>query len=202
MTAAVETARGPVDVGALGTTLMHEHIFILSPEVQQNFTVEWDEEREVYDAAERLNQLKTAGIDTLVDLTVLGLGRYIPRIQRVAARTSLNIVVATGLYTYDELPLFFHVRGPGTVLGGPEVLTDLFVRDITEGILDTGVKAAILKCATDEKGITPGVERCCGPWRWPIGPPARRSRPIPTLHHDGALSSRTFSNVKVSICVG
>ena len=35
----------------------------------------------------------------------------------------------------------------------------MFVRDIEEGIADTGIKAGILKCATDEPGITPGVER-------------------------------------------
>jgi phosphotriesterase-related protein len=45
------------------------------------------------------------------------------------------------------------------MLGGPEPLTEMFVRDIREGIAGTGVKAAILKCATDEPGITPGVER-------------------------------------------
>jgi phosphotriesterase-related protein len=158
-TAVVATARGPVEAGDLGVTLMHEHIFITSPEVRQNFPVEWDEEAEIGNAIDRLNELKASGVDTLVDLTVLGLGRYIPRIQRVAAGTALNIVVATGLYTYDDLPMFFHFRGPGTAFGGPETLTDLFVRDITEGILDTGVKAAILKCATDVKGVTPGVER-------------------------------------------
>src|SRR5437773_5391757 len=38
-------------------------------------------------------------------------------------------------------------------------MTDMFVRDIEHGIADTGVKAAILKCATDEPGVTPGVER-------------------------------------------
>jgi phosphotriesterase-related protein len=35
----------------------------------------------------------------------------------------------------------------------------MFVTDIEQGIKDTGVKAAILKCATDEKGVTHGVER-------------------------------------------
>ena len=35
----------------------------------------------------------------------------------------------------------------------------MFVRDIDEGIAGTGIKAAILKCATDEPGVTPGVER-------------------------------------------
>ena len=38
-------------------------------------------------------------------------------------------------------------------------MTDMFIRDIEQGIADTGIKAAILKCATDEPGVTPGVER-------------------------------------------
>src|SRR5205085_5015482 len=56
-------------------------------------------------------------------------------------------------------PFYFHFQGPGTELGGPEIMAEMFVRDITEGIANTGVKAAILKCATDRPGVTPGVER-------------------------------------------
>ena len=55
--------------------------------------------------------------------------------------------------------MYFSLRGPGTLLDGPEIMTDMFVGDITEGIAGTGIKAAILKCATDEPGVTPGVER-------------------------------------------
>ena len=44
-------------------------------------------------------------MDSIVDLTVIGLGRYIPRIARIAAATDINIVVATGLYTYNDVPL-------------------------------------------------------------------------------------------------
>jgi phosphotriesterase-related protein len=94
-----------------------------------------------------------------VDLTVIGLGRYIPRIQRIAEQTRIHIIVATGLYTYCDLPFYFHFRGPGTVLDGPELMTEMFVRDIREGIAGTGVKAGILKCATDEPGVTKDVER-------------------------------------------
>jgi len=83
---------------------------------------------------------------------VIGLGRCIPRIQRVNAETDINIVAATGLYTYNEVPFYFHYRGPGTPLDGEEPMVDMFVHDITEGIADTGVKAAILKCTTDELG--------------------------------------------------
>jgi phosphotriesterase-related protein len=156
----VQTVRGPVaDPGA---TLMHEHIFGLSPEILWNWPdipEGWDLERRAREAAGRLNALKAAGVDTIVDLTVVGLGRYVPAVQRVAERTDVNIVVATGLYTYDALPPYFGNRGPGTLFGGPDRLAEFFVRDITDGIGRTGVRAGMLKCATGRPGITPGVER-------------------------------------------
>jgi phosphotriesterase-related protein len=156
----INTVKGSVDAGSLGTTLMHEHVFVLSPEIMANFGSQyWDEELRVADAIEKLKALKAKGVDTIVDLTVIGLGRYIPRVQRVAADSPVNIVAATGVYTYNDVPMFFNFRGPGTLLDGPEVMTEMFVRDIEEGIEDTGVKASILKCATDEQGLTPGVER-------------------------------------------
>ena len=158
--ATVETVKGSIETPALGVTLMHEHVFVLSTEILQNFPATWgDEEKRVADAITRLGELKSRGVDTIVDLTVIGLGRYIPRIKRVADATELNIVVATGVYTYNDVPMYFHFQGPGTTLGGPELMTDMFVKDIEEGIAGTGVKAAILKCATDEPGVTPGVER-------------------------------------------
>jgi phosphotriesterase-related protein len=158
--AQVNTVRGPIDTAGLGTTLMHEHVFILTTEITQNYPETWGEEanREA-DAIQRLNELKARGVDTIVDLTVIGLGRYIPRIARIAAATELNIVVATGIYTYNDVPMYFSIRGPGALADGPEIMTDMFVRDIDEGITDTGIKAGILKCATDKPGITRGVER-------------------------------------------
>jgi phosphotriesterase-related protein len=156
----VNTVRGAIDTADLGVTLMHEHVFVLSPEILANYPEVWgDEATREADAIRRLNELKARGVDTIVDLTVIGLGRYIPRIVRVAAATDIQIVVATGVYTYNDVPMYFHFLGPGTDLGGPETMTDMFVRDIETGIADTGIKAAILKCATDRPGVTPGVER-------------------------------------------
>src|ERR1700704_122437 len=101
--ALVNTVRGEIDTAQLGVTLMHEHVFVLSTEIMQNFPEPWgDEEKRVGDAITRLNELKARGVDTIVDLTVIGLGRYIPRIQRVAAATEINIVAATGIYTYND----------------------------------------------------------------------------------------------------
>ena len=156
----IETARGAVDATALGVTLMHEHVFVLDTEIMQNYPEEWGSEDErVEGAIVRMNELKSRGVDSIVDLTVTGLGRYLPRIERIAAQTQLNILVATGIYTYNELPFYFQFRGPNTVFGGPELMADMFVRDIESGIGETKVRAAVLKCATDSPGLTPGVER-------------------------------------------
>lgn len=156
----VGSVRGPVAVDQLGTTLMHEHVFVLTPDVMANYGGDWwEEEERVTDAVEKLRALKAAGIDTLVDPTVIGLGRYIPRIQRVNEQVDINIIVATGLYTFDEIPHYFHYRGPGALFDGPELMTKLFVRDITEGIGDTGVRAAFLKCVVEQRGLTEGQQR-------------------------------------------
>ena len=158
--ATVETVRGAIDTSELGRVLMHEHVFVISVEMQQNRPEEWgDEDARVADAVRRLSELATAGVGTIVDPTAFGLGRYIPRIARVAASIELNIVVATGLYTFNDLPHYFTRRTPGSGPGGSDPMVDLFVRDITEGIAGTGIKAGIIKCATDRPGVTPGVER-------------------------------------------
>lgn len=190
---AISTVRGPLDTGALGPTLMHEHVFVLSTEIMQNYPEPWgDEEQRVSDAVKRLNELKAAGIDTIVDLTVTGLGRYIPRIQKIAEQTDLNIVVATGLYTYNDVPHYFHFRGPGTLLDGPELMTEMFVRDIREGIAETGVKAAILKCATDEPGVTPGVERVLR-----AVAKAHRETGVPISTHTHAATERGLEQQRI-----
>ena len=163
--ALVETVRGPVEAAELGTTYMHEHIFVLNPDVQQNYPQEWgSEDDRVADAVTKLTALAASGVRTIVDPTVIGLGRYIPRIARIAEQVpELNIVVATGCYTYDDVPFFFHYRGPALneALGMelPDPMVDMFVADITEGIAGTGVKAGMLKCAIDAQGMTAGVER-------------------------------------------
>jgi phosphotriesterase-related protein len=161
----VETVRGPIDTSELGRTYMHEHIFVLTADVQQNYPSEWgNEDERVADAVAKLRALSDQGIRTIVDPTVIGLGRYIPRIQRVAEQVpELHIVAATGCYTYDDVPWFFHYRGPAlsAVVGvdRPDPMVDMFVKDLTDGIAGTGVKAAFLKCAIDHKGMTRGVAR-------------------------------------------
>lgn len=187
----LNTAGGAIDTGDLGVTLMHEHVFIQSPDISANYPEVWgDEGKREADAVVRLNELKSRGVDSIVDLTVIGMGRYIPRIERIAAQTDINIIVATGVYTYNDVPMFFHFSGPDTPLGEPMV--DMFVRDITTGIADTGIKAAILKCATDEPGVTPGVERVLR-----AVAQAHRETGVPISTHTHAATKRGLDQQRI-----
>mgnify|MGYP003617248997 CR=1 FL=1 len=156
--AQVPTVTGSIDTADLGPTLMHEHVFVISPEIIQNYGDYWDVEERIADGVAKLSDLAARGIRSIVDPTVIGLGRYLPWVQRVAEQVDLQIVAATGLYTYNDVPFYFHYRG-FIFDTDPDPMVEMFVKDITEGIADTGVKAGIIKCATDVDGLTPGVER-------------------------------------------
>ena len=200
----VHTAGGEIEISALGRTLMHEHIFVFSNESNQNYPETWgDEDAGNHDAVRKLRNLKSGGIDSIVDMTVLGLGRNVPRIRRIAAQVDLNILVATGIYICNDPTLYSRsgISGDGT--DPSETLTEMFVRDIQEGIADTGVRAAILKCATDVQGITPAAEqslRAVARAHRITG--TSRFQRIPTPGPGEVSSSSVFSKRKVSICPG
>lgn len=194
----VPTVTRDIDASALGATLMHEHIFVLSPEINQNWPETWgDEDSRVQDAIRRLRALKSSGIDSLADMTVLGLGRNIPRIQRIASRVDLNILVATGIYVCDALPAFFQFRNSDSPSDSPQMMMDMFVRDIRDGIAGTGVRAALLKCATDIRGMTSAAEQC-----FRAVAQERPFRRIPKPILGAVWSSSAFSGRKASIYPG
>jgi phosphotriesterase-related protein len=148
----VETMTGPISTTELGFTLMHEHIIVQSEGMANNFPGVWDRKAVLEKALEMLTALKAEGVDTLVDLTVLGLGRDVPLLLPIVRQAGIQVITATGLYTFNDLPTFFRNRDANE-------MADLFVGDILEGIQGTKIKAAILKCATDAPGVTPGVEK-------------------------------------------
>jgi len=149
---AVETMSGPISTADLGFTLMHEHIFLRSEGVEHQFPFVWDQQAELDHAVEMLSALKARGVDTIVDPTVLGSGRDVPLLLPVVNQAGIQVIAATGIYTLNELPYYFQGRSV-------DRMADVFVHDITQGIQGTDVKAGVLKCATGEPGVTPGVEK-------------------------------------------
>ena len=91
----------------------------------------------------------------------------VARVRRIAEATTVNIIVSTGIYTWNDLPAFFSVTGPGSHWGGPEIIDDFFVDDIDISNPDNaasvatrcGVDAAAARAAIDDLEIKDALKK-------------------------------------------
>ena len=112
----------------------------------------YDEAAELDAALEAVAAAKAKGVQTIIDATAMFGGRDVRFMKRVADETAVRIVACTGIYSYDYLPHYFENRDV-------DAMADHFVADIEDGIQGTDIKAAFLKCAADEPGVTENVEK-------------------------------------------
>src|SRR4051812_17024869 len=148
----VETVEGAIDERELGTVLVHEHVRFRDEAVAENWPRAYDGDAELTAAVDAVSDAMRRGVDTIVDPTAMFGGRDVPFMQRVANETGVKLVACTGIYTYDFLPHYFQNRSE-------DQMAALFVADIVDGIQGTDAKAAFIKCAADEPGVTPNIEK-------------------------------------------
>jgi phosphotriesterase-related protein len=147
---AVETVHGPIDAADLGFTLSHEHVLVSLGEDARHYPWRFDWPATRATVVRELREAKDGGVDTLIDLTTPDLGRDVTFVRDVAAEAGINVVVATGLWR--DIPRSFWNRDI-------DEIADIFVREITEGIGETGIKAGVIKVANDMGGVTAEAER-------------------------------------------
>src|SRR5579884_1216617 len=150
--ATVQTTGGRIDVEQLGLTLIHEHFFSSDEAVSAQWPHIRDRETEHRLALESAEAVKSHGVKTVVEPTAMLLGRDVQASKRLADESGLQIVLCTGIYTYDHLPQFLLNRGE-------DFIASLFVHDIQNGIQGSEVKAAFIKCAADEPGVNERIEK-------------------------------------------
>jgi phosphotriesterase-related protein len=155
----VQTVTGPCAPEELGITLVHEHLMVGWPGWEAEAPADRAARREhVARCVDRLAELHDLGVRTLVDPCPIDLGRDVAFMGEVAARSRVRIVCATGLYKEDmgATAYFKFRRQFGDALGE---MRDVFVREVTEGIGDTGIRAGVIKVATGAGRITPYEEQ-------------------------------------------
>lgn len=150
--ATVETVCGRIDVRALGLTLIHEHFFSSDEAVSAQWPHVRDFAHEFELALAAAKSVMAVGVETVVEPTAMLLGRDVRASQRLAEETGLQLLACTGIYTYDYLPEYLRNRSEAFI-------SQLFVHDIEHGIQGTDIKAAFIKCAADEPGVTERVEK-------------------------------------------
>ena len=124
----------------MGFTLMHEHVRVGWGPMYQQYPELFDHPHQLSRAVEKLSAARAAGVKTIVDLTPIDLGRDASFIREAAMMSGLQVIVATGFYY--AVPFSYIIRPDSDMVA-------LFVRDITEGISTTGVRAGVIKCATE-----------------------------------------------------
>ena len=145
----VNTVLGPVDSADLGFTLSHEHITLGAAGTAAAYPGFQDLDAIKDAASEALAQAYAGGVRTIIDVTTLDLGRDIPLMQEVSRRSGVHAIPCTGN----------HLAIPRIFWGAPvDKVAALFIKEIEDGIEDTGVKAGIIKVASDRGGVTENEE--------------------------------------------
>jgi phosphotriesterase-related protein len=145
--AAINTATGTCAPKDLGFTLIHEHLSAGFPGWEFD-NVGFDRKKEIATAVDRLKEIKNLGVNSIVDPCPMELGRDPEFAAEAADKSGVRVVVATGLYN-EALGIPPHFRSLP-----PDAIAEVYVRELTEGIGKTGIKAGIIKTAT---GGIPGM---------------------------------------------
>jgi phosphotriesterase-related protein len=152
----VMTVLGPIPAEKLGVTLIHEH-------PSAGFQG-WYADLSVapYDAKlvetrwiKILNELKALGVKTVVCPEMAGMGRRDPIVLRNASiKTGIHTVMGTGLYWEGQGASRYYnfLRANGRNIG--QDIYELFIREITAGVEETGVKAGIIKLGSSDPHMT------------------------------------------------
>ncbi|MEV6755175.1 phosphotriesterase [Streptomyces sp. NPDC051214] len=137
----VRTVLGDVDPVVLGTCDAHDHLFLSSPQLPGQ---ELDSPAA---AAQELAAFREAGGESLIQWTPHGMGRRADELPELSRTSGVRLVAATGLHQAEHYTpeLLERLRTVG--------LADLFAREISKGIADTGVRAGLIKVAGGFHGL-------------------------------------------------
>jgi phosphotriesterase-related protein len=178
----VSTMTGLVPCDSLGLTLMHEHLLWFGgPRLEDpGYTpIPEDKRQESVDfAVSLLRAAARVGVKTLVDLTP---HRPIDLYQQIAARSSVRIVPPTGFYRRAKIPKYL------AEIEDEKKMEDLMLRDATEGIGGTKIRAGIMKIASESSPLTDWERKV-----FRAAARVQKATNVPIATHDGAGAREQF----------
>lgn len=146
----VTTVLGDVEPEELGITLTHDHILVDGWGLRQLYDAILDDEQI---ALSELVRFREAGGGTICDPTNVGLGRDPEALARLSRASGVQIVMGAGWYREVVYPSAITTTSTAD-------LAAILVREITEGVGETGIRPGFIGEIGTERGhVTPHQER-------------------------------------------
>ncbi len=141
----IRTILGDIGADKLGMTLAHEHFIVNLNRVRK------DGVSYILDVEEVVPEIEKAmaqGIDAAFEVTTIDLGRDVLKLKKISELTGLKIVCSTGFYLSEYHPAWLDDASK-------EEIAAIYIRELTEGIDDTGIRAGfIAEIASSNAGFT------------------------------------------------
>lgn len=147
---------GPVSGDQLGQTLIHEHmVFAYLSHFADESVAPYDRKAVEAKCLKMLEDVKALGVKTVVDPSMCDIGGRDPiLLKKLAKKSGLNIIVATGLYWEGEGGSGYYKWNQRVGRNIEDDIYELFKKEITVGIGKTGVKAGVVKLASGDPKIS------------------------------------------------
>jgi phosphotriesterase-related protein len=142
----VRTVLGDISPHVLGMTYAHEHVILDSPLVEDRFA-----DIRLHDvgaAVAELGSCRAAGVGAVVDAMPSAAGRDPVRLAEVSRRSEVAVVATTGLHTERWYPGRSWANE-----AEPEVLAELFIADIVEGIDRFDYRGPVVRRSDHRAGL-------------------------------------------------
>jgi phosphotriesterase-related protein len=146
--AKVNAVLGTIEADDIGVTLVHEHLCTgLAGWNCDAFSLPYERSAMAEVCAQALDEARGYGLNTLVDVTPIDLARDVELQMMVSDKTGINIISATGFINEATgANVYFKFRSQ--IYDVTTEIYEIFMKEITQGIGNTGVKAGVIKVAT------------------------------------------------------
>ena len=141
----IHTVTGPVAPGALGVTLVHEHVLVDFVGAADVSPSRYDADAAFRTILPFLERVRALGCETLIECTPAYLARDVRLLRRLSEASGMTVLTNTGYYgaANDKfLP-------PHAYTETAAQLADRWTREWEQGIDGTGIKPAFMKIGVD-----------------------------------------------------
>lgn len=142
----IQTVSGRIKPSELGVTMCHEHFIVDLTAVRKDGVSKIETAEEV---KPEIQLMMSLGVQAAVEVTTIDLKRDIRKLKQISDETGLKIVASTGFYLDPFHPDWLRETSA-------EEIADIFIKELTEGIEETGIRAGIIaEIASSPEAFTP-----------------------------------------------